>query len=330
MFYIDPKQKHIIEARKVHVKQLLLALNKRIDNCPNQKLKLFLRKNILDLLRGKPQKLLNIHKALFTEFPDFETYLNEKSKTKYFNANIRNNNEPIFAEIFRIIDYDSFGKKTEYEKDYDAYNLADNLKINTCTYCNRLYTKTVITKLTNGKIEKITRPTFDHWLPKSKFPLLALSFYNLIPSCTVCNSSVKSSELMTFDLFLHPYLDEKINFQFSYRPNSLNVYEFKIKNDGDDLNKKSLNTAEFFKLKEIYETHEYEITELIKIKQAYSITYLKTLKALFKGAGGFSNEDIYRFAFGTEINEAKFEKRPLSRMKRDILVELGIIQKNNK
>ena len=35
------------------------------------------------------------------------------------------------------------------------------------------------------------RPQFDHWFPKKKYPLLAISFYNLIPCCTYCNSSVK-------------------------------------------------------------------------------------------------------------------------------------------
>ena len=38
-----------------------------------------------------------------------------------------------------------------------------------------------------------------------------------------------------------------------------------------------------------------------------------------------SNEEIYRLAFGTSFEEKDFQKRPLSRMKRDILDELGML-----
>jgi len=126
---------------------------------------------------------------------------------------------------------------------------------------------------------------------------------------------------------LHPYVDKDINFQFSYKLKSINKYEFIITNIGDDINERSKNTSEFFKLKEIYETHLDEIDDLVKIKKAYSVTYLRNLKDFFKSSNQLSNEEIYRLAFGTEINERKFEKRPLSRMKRDILIELGIIRK---
>jgi hypothetical protein len=35
--------------------------------------------------------------------------------------------------------------------------------------------------------------------------------------------------------------------------------------------------------------------------------------------------DVYRLAFGVQLDEAKFDRRPLSKMKKDILKELGII-----
>ncbi|WP_198512299.1 hypothetical protein [Flavobacterium sp. 1] len=39
-----------------------------------------------------------------------------------------------------------------------------------------------------------------------------------------------------------------------------------------------------------------------------------------------SEDEIYRLAFGTYNNEDFFDRQPLSRMKRDILLELGIIK----
>jgi hypothetical protein len=37
------------------------------------------------------------------------------------------------------------------------------------------------------------RPALDHFYPESLYPFLAISHYNLVPSCHQCNSSVKSS-----------------------------------------------------------------------------------------------------------------------------------------
>ncbi len=322
MQFIDSEQIHIKNALEEHKKKLSPLLTGKINESKNPFLQKFIRKNLHEILTGEPLVLVKIQKKLFDLKPDFETYLKEKRKTKHFNNRIRIVYSKYFEEILRIIDYNAF---TTRNSNYDAYKLAQNLNINTCVYCNRLYTKTVINKNNDGEVIKLTRPTFDHWFPQSKNPLLGLSFYNLIPSCTVCNSSLKSSIVMTLDEHIHPYVDKDINFQFSYKLNAIGKYEFAIKNVGDDKNSRSKNTANFFKFKEIYETHLDEIDDLVKIKNAYSLTYLTNLKDFFKGTNQLTNEQIYRLAFGTEISEKKFEKRPLSRMKRDILIELGII-----
>ena len=48
-------------------------------------------------------------------------------------------------------------------------------------------------------------------------------------------------------------------------------------------------------------------------------------KNILKGTST-SDEEIYRLAFGTHIDETKFDRRPLSKMKKDILEELGILK----
>ncbi|RAJ11709.1 hypothetical protein [Arenibacter echinorum] len=326
MQFINPEQAHIKKALEVHKDKLLPILNARINESKHVVLKPFLKKNIEQILIGSPSDLIKLQDTLFKQLPKFKVYLKEKRNTKNYCKSIRRVYSKYLTELLRIIDYDTFSNKKK-NSDYDTYRLAQNLNINTCTYCNRLYTKTVVNTIDKGKVVKLTRPTFDHWFPQSKNPLLGLSFYNLIPSCTVCNSSLKGSVDMTLDQYLHPYIDCDINFQFSYKLKAIDQNEFTITNIGDDLNSRSKNTSDFFKLKEIYETHLDEIDDLVKIKKAYSVTYLKNLKDLFMESNQLSNEEIYRLAFGTEINELKFDRRPLSRMKRDLLIELGIIRK---
>lgn len=70
--------------------------------------------------------------------------------------------------------------------------------------------------------------------------------------------------------------------------------------------------------------HEDEIMDLKRLRDIYSDRYLDILyrDILHKSV---DKEEIYRLAFGTYIEEAKFNRRPLSKMKSDILKELGII-----
>ena len=327
MNYIDHTQIKIQNALTYHNSKLFTKTKNKVNNSSYNSIKNFLTDSkIIEILTGDPIQLYEINDSFYQNISNYSLtgYINFKNNlsTSYNHLNSsalkrnRTKYNKLNKEISRMFNYEnSFSlKKTSYS----TYNLANKLDISTCTYCNRIYTKTVINP------NKITRPEFDHWFPKSKYPLLALSFFNLIPSCHICNSNVKGDTDFTLATHNHPYLDKSINLQFSYDyDKNLNNHKFKINYKGDT-NNKARTTSEEFKLKEIYETHEEEIADLLRIKNIYSTTYLDKLKKLLKN--NVSDKEIYRLAFGAHIEESKFDKRPLSRMKRDILKELGIIK----
>ena len=60
------------------------------------------------------------------------------------------------------------------------------------------------------------------------------------------------------------------------------------------------------------------------MKDIYSDKYLEILYNQILNRK-VDREEIYRLAFGTYVDEANFDRRPLSKMKKDILTELGII-----
>ncbi len=86
---------------------------------------------------------------------------------------------------------------------------ADTIGVRVCPYCNRSYVFT----LDNGE----ARPQYDHYFPKSSYPYLAISMYNLVPCCSICNSAKGSAEPV-FDIsipaegkqkyIIYPYQDE--------------------------------------------------------------------------------------------------------------------------
>lgn len=301
---IDINKANIIEAKEHHYKILRYIILKRIQGNS------FKEKPPISKMKIKPLKNVNYSiKKFFEDDENLKKVLiglpEELDRLKRKFSTI-----PVIKKLF---DYDSW---IDYDK-YNAYDLAEKLDIPTCPYCGRIYTKTVLVK--NGK--KITRPTFDHWFPKSKFPLLALSFYNLIPSCNICNSGVKGTGLFTLQTHFHPYHPvDDFKYTFSYDLKSYQKPKVKI----NTVKGISENSSKAFELEEIYNTHEDEVEDLLKIRQAYSENYIDILNNTLNGIN-LTREEVYRLAFGVHFEENKFDRRPLSKMKKDILTELGII-----
>lgn len=80
----------------------------------------------------------------------------------------------------KIFKYGALNYKKSCQKESTAYWLQRQLGVKVCPYCNRMYTTTLFGE------DKI-RPDFDHFYPESKYPYLAVSLFNLIPSCSMCN-----------------------------------------------------------------------------------------------------------------------------------------------
>ena len=304
MIPIDITKSNIIEARDYHYRIMRYIILKKIrgnqfkESPPLKDMKIKSIKGVSYCIKKYFEDEDNLKRVLIGLPTELDSIKSKFRKDK----NIR-----------KIFDYENW---LNYDK-YNAYDFAKKLDIPTCPYCNRTYTKTVITQ----KGEKIIRPEFDHWFPKSEYPLLALSFYNLIPSCHICNSNVKGKTEFKLDSHFHPYnLASNVKATFSYNYKSCDGYRIKI-NTKDDF---SRDSVEAFQLENIYQAHEDEVKDLIKIRQAYSDKYIEILNDSLKGVN-LSKEEVYRLAFGVHYEDDKFDRRPLSKLKKDILTELGII-----
>lgn len=207
-----------------------------------------------------------------------------------------------------------------------AYKIAALMDTNTCCYCNRLYTLTIDNKNTkSGEKTHLVRPTFDHWFPQNKYPDLALSYYNLIPSCTLCNSSLKHDNTdMSLDKFIHPYVDEDCGFRFTYRPLSTgNKVECAFKVVDKAYQQKVINTLNLFKTIEIYDAHApLELQDLLDLAQEYPCDYIEQLITHVMADLNISENDAYRAVFGIEIDQRHHADRPFSKFKSDIIAEI--------
>ncbi len=193
--------------------------------------------------------------------------------------------------------------------------MADVVNIKVCLYCNINYTYAV-----DDGVSKRLLYQLDHFHSKDTYPWLALSFWNLIPSCSTCNASYK----LTRALKIHPYANE-ISAPFSYKLNGvLNkeenidvLFESKITDEQEDITTLGLV--------ERYNKHKNVVVEFLEKKQKYADTQIEELLDFGEEKKLFENEtEIKQLVFGY-VPKDEFHNNSLAKFRYDILKELGII-----
>ena len=302
MIEIEPNisllEKHISEITpKIHKKIESLDKKNLSNNKTTECLEhLSNKKEIKNLLSANTKQLKSYAKFFEIYYPDSLDETSELNK--------------ILRGIF-VKEYDNWRNRTTY----GAYTFVQEIDLKTCPYCNRNYTFTVVNK--NGKM----RPQIDHFYPKSKYPFLAMSFHNLIPSCPSCNHAKKEN---FSDNLINPYDLTSNDFKFTYMPKSINFLaikkekyhfdDFEIKIDG---NKEQIM---LFKLDELYKQHKDIVLELLVKIIYYPNSYIEELASF-----GFNKDEIYRYLISNYSQKQDLHKRPLSKLIKDISTELGLI-----
>lgn len=215
----------------------------------------------------------------------------------------------------------------------NSYSVLSKLNIQSCPYCNRNYTFTIKRSLKN---DFKTRAEFDHFHDKSKYPLLALSFFNLVPSCHTCNHGK-----LNYPAKINPYFEgfssrfaiveydaDDNKDQNTYK--KLNINEILQLQQAGDFSvafptataeeKENINT---FGLAKLYNHHKDYILEIIDKANAYNSIGADNLINTFQGIGR-TPLDVFDFVWGRNLTESEQLSRPLSKLTKDILEQLGI------
>lgn len=268
---------------------------------------LFSESIIKELILAKPQRLVEINTNLQAQF------ITTTGKTAVdFKTNAK--------KIFVNSGYTNWFSKDKNLGEKWNYRLARLLDMHTCAYCNREYIFVYRTESGEGKGMV---PQFDHWFAKTDYPLLALSFYNLIPSCATCNG-IKSTIDLNLNSHLHPYIDANISNMYGFSYLALTNSENKIIFKNRSLfNTKGIDTVNALNLPLIYKGHSgKELQDLIDLRYKYSDNYLNVLLEETFSQLNVSKEERYRLIFGIELDEENHHKRIFSKFKGDIINEL--------
>ncbi|WP_154655692.1 hypothetical protein [Xylanibacter oryzae] len=171
----------------------------------------------------------------------------------------------------------------------------------------------------------------DHVLNKSSCPIVALSLFNFVPSCQVCNGKLKGSKVLGIKdidemcLFSPTCDDYKFDESVSITVAPLTPTTSYVDNKNDysiefdcSREKKYEEEVDFFKLKDRYNYHKIEALRLMDLKQRFTDTHIKEIAKLVYGNDDEktirqTKDDIFQYYFKQKYH------RTFSKMYKDIL-----------
>lgn len=210
-------------------------------------------------------------------------------------------------------EYKRFIIETLYKQRFPRKEFVEELQVTVCPYCNRNFVNSTY---------KRTMCDLDHFYDKETYPILAVSFHNLVPVCHACNHAkarkaisysphnmdFNTDDLLSFDYFVTgmDYLSD--NKQIGIEIDCSGEFQSNVKE---------------LKLREVYQIHSDIVQECIKKAIMFNPEYLTNLFNTYNGLFE-SEEELYRIVFGNYMEESSYGKRPLSKLTKDILSKLLI------
>ncbi|MCA0757033.1 hypothetical protein KP806_18385 [Paenibacillus sp. N4] len=324
------EKKHLDYMKAYHLPKLQSITG--IKRIRNKGIYLYLLNHFDELVTGEPDVLRKIIIDIQKMGVVFDSKSSKKTK--------------LYKDLLEVFKYNDF--VTRYPNPasatpvWGAYTFVAELGVTVCPYCNRQYIFTLCDSHT-GK----TRGSIDHFYKKSTYPYLALSFYNLIPSCKLCNSDLKGNKEFSLDTHVHPFLEEfgeAYTFSLKMRPGftlfnrkgecqidfllgSGDEFDIELKSNTPDnkFEDRLKNSADIFKLKELYNMHKDYVVELIKKSVMYPDSRIDELLHQYQGKLFTSRVDVIQTLLSNYVQSAHLDKRILAKLSRDISRELGIV-----
>lgn len=194
--------------------------------------------------------------------------------------------------------------------------------LNTCVYCNASYAVATDDRKATFQV--------DHWLPKSEYPFLCISFFNLYPACMHCNQIKSKKTTCNFCLYTDnsDLLDP---FKFSIDDKSIIKYMLfnnadllKVNLKSDKLTNEAEEHFNSFHLGGLYSQFSDEIEEIVWKAKIYNESYRNQLLAAYNKKFHFNMYAFKRFYLGFYPDAKDVHKRPLTLLKQSIAKEMGL------
>lgn len=189
--------------------------------------------------------------------------------------------------------------------------------LKTCVYCNAIPTMSK-----NGEVFY----QMDHYLPQSLYPFLGTCFYNLQPSCDVCNGH-KMTQDCDFGLYVNSEQHKELSpFRFVPKIESLDgpyprCEEILFRGKGANVTKESQAHEEMFHINNLYAGYKDEVSALYTDAYKMNPSMIEVNAACW-GIHAIKMDVLAYMSGHLSLEEKDIHKKSLSKLKQDTIKQL--------
>ena len=239
--------------------------------------------------------------------------------------------KPVVRKFYQLV-ADALCYDDVQEKIFPKY--LKKMGIKSCVYCNAQYAVSAKRGKTDSAMRYRATFTIDHYWPKSNYPYLGTSFFNLYPACATCNQT-KSYRDPIFKLYIKPTDPVEERNPFVFKLDKSSFVRYSMTGNSDDLEikfdcrpgiptRESEEYEDYFHVEKLYGNMKDTIEEIIWKYRMYNKAGRQALVASFENLLPHKS-DWNRFVLGNYDREEDIHKRPLAKLVQDVAKQLGII-----
>lgn len=233
------------------------------------------------------------------------------------------------AKLEKIFNYDGFAKRHGTSSRGGGIPLMKEIlkHVKYCPYCNADMVYTI-------QLDKNASPyksAFDHFFPRSRYPFLALSLYNLLPSCERCNSKFKRDNYTETLATFHPYLhdvDDSTRFVLlgiteeiwnrNLANNPLSAHLRTTSFAQGEVQELLDNYQKLFHIDDVYNLlYNDQVLRFLQLGKILNKTYLKKVEEWVPDTR--MRAETIELLFDTPLRRSEIDRHHLAKLKLDIL-----------
>ncbi len=287
----------------------------------------------IDKIIREYEELLTLHPKKFGGKADeYNKIIDPDYLANYILITINKEGKPIKPYNIKFYELIVWAMRYAFVQGSVFPDIIRTLGIRTCVYCNAQYA------IATRKNEAFYQ--LDHCYPKSKYPFLSTSFFNLQPSCGSCNQRKSGIDMRkgNYDVSMWKEANDINDSYFDFHIEDGSLAQYMVSHNREDLDINVIDTIkgepdldellelyrERFQTREVYQEHREEAEEVIWKKYIYTATYVDSLHVAFKNTFIDKSGELKRLLLGTYPNPEDVYKRPLTKMVQDVAKQLKI------